>query len=293
MLRSKILLLVLILVTQAPVNSFAQDSSKIEWKEEFEINDWENSGNPFWEINAGTVNAELRSSAFNYAPSLLTDLKLGFNSIDTLYKNVLIEYKDNFTFVSNYSSKYNSFSKSNDPLDIKLDTWQLGFASRKAYGYSGKFLTLVPYYQAGIGWSVLKFHFPEVKTFLPLDAKASERFEKGVRFGMTNEAGVLLRFGNHIAFNTAYRFDVIFPRYLIWKHLGSIIIEYSTQEALNNFINKVSEASPLTTPIVNFVLKNALAYAFFSLKKEKSFWPFESESPFTFRTFKVGVTYYF
>jgi hypothetical protein len=62
---------------------------------------------------------------------------------------------------------------------------------------------------------------------------------------------------------------------------------------LDTFINEVFKSSPAAGPIVNFVLKNALAYGIYELRQEKMNWPFSSEAPLAFDQFKVGVTFIF
>ncbi|MFA7228081.1 MAG: hypothetical protein WC061_03515, partial [Melioribacteraceae bacterium] len=73
----------------------------------------------------------------------------------------------------------------------------------------------------------------------------------------------------------------------------SLIIEEGAKGILNHFIDKVADSSPYAAPIVNFFLKNGLSYAFFSLKKANMNWPFSTESPLTYETFKFGITFTF
>ena len=59
---------------------------------------------------------------------------------------------------------------------------------------------------------------------------------------------------------------------------------------LDNFIDEVSDSSPYATPVVDFLLNNGLSYAFFTLKKDRMNWPFETEAPLTYETIKLGIT---
>ena len=43
-------------------------------------------------------------------------------------------------------------------------------------------------------------------------------------------------------------------------------------------------------PIMYFVLKNALSYAFFKGMQDKMFWPFNSGRALTMETFKLGAS---
>ncbi len=275
------------------LNNFAQDSNKVEWEEEFDFNGWDNDEQPFMEINYGLTNLYLQDFNQKFAKHSAVELKLGYSSIDSMDIGSLVEYKDGYTFISNISTDFNLKSQNVSPFETKLNLWQLGFASREAYGFKTGGLLFVPYYGMGFNWSKLNFSTPNIRTYLPVDVKAIEKFENSIRFGRTNEAGVLLGFGESLSLNAGYEYSLIFPRYLIWKHLGSIAIELSAQSLLDHFIDGVLDNSPYATPVVNFVLKNALAYGFFSLKKGNMFWPFHSENPLTLKTFKVGLSYRF
>ncbi len=60
-----------------------------------------------------------------------------------------------------------------------------------------------------------------------------------------------------------------------------------------DLFTEVFESSPAAGPIVNFLLKNALAYGFYELRQEKMNWPFNSEAPIAYDQFKFGVTVVF
>ena len=122
------------------------------------------------------------------------------------------------------------------------------------------------------------------------DTEILNRFHDAYRFGTVNEGGIKFDIASTVSFNVSYEAAVIFPRHLVWKHLGSMIIEESAKHFLGNFIDEVSDSSPYATPIVDFLLNNGLSYAFFTLKKDKMNWPFETEAPLTYETIKFGIT---
>ena len=56
------------------------------------------------------------------------------------------------------------------------------------------------------------------------------------------------------------------------------------------FINKIFKSSPAAGPVVNFLLKNALAYGIYELRQDEMNWPFPSAPPIALDNVKFGVT---
>jgi hypothetical protein len=59
---------------------------------------------------------------------------------------------------------------------------------------------------------------------------------------------------------------------------------------VSTFSDDIMKSSPLFGPIIYFVLKNGLAYAFYQGVKEKMNWPFDSETPMTMENIKFGIS---
>jgi hypothetical protein len=125
------------------------------------------------------------------------------------------------------------------------------------------------------------------------DREILNRYDKEFRFGTLVEGGVRFEAGQAVSLNVGYEAAVIFPRHLFWKHLGSFVIEESGKGALEYFIERVMDSSPAAAPIINVILKSAYSYAFYALKKDNMNWPFNTETPLTYETFKFGVTFVF
>ena len=56
---------------------------------------------------------------------------------------------------------------------------------------------------------------------------------------------------------------------------------------------EIFESSPQAGPIVNFLLKNALAYGIYELRQSDMNWPFTTTPPLSFDTFRLGATFTF
>ncbi len=293
MFKNKATIFLLFFIFIPFLNALAQDSTNVVWEEEFEINCCDENEAPFIEFNYGLGNSNLNNLIRDFSSHSLLEFKLGHYKIDSTDFSSLIKYGDCFTFVSNISTQFNPSSYEPAKSEIELNTWRFGFEGRSGYGYNFGALSLTPYYSWGINWAKLNYSAPTRPSLLPDETEMLKRFKSGIRFGTINEAGVLLSLGNSFSLSGGYEYALLFPRYLIWKHLGSVGIELTAFACLNSFIDEIAERSPIATPLVNFLLKNALSYGLFSLRKEKMYWPFASESPLTTRIFKVGVTFKF
>lgn len=277
---------------------YAQDDedwwSDDSWEDEigFDIDLFEFEMGPFIELNYGSSKALHNLISNDVFGNLgFAELKLGYSGYEELPESYLVEFEDEYFYVSNFSRGINYENKS---YFTEPEMWRFGFAERDGYGYKTDAVSFFPYHQASFGWSRLKLTLPDLRTFAPISIGALERFNEEFRFGTANEAGLNIRFGDgFFGLNAGYETAVIFPRYLIWKHLGSYIIESAAQKAIDSFVDEVLVHSPAAAPIVSFFLKNGLSYAFYSLKKENMNWPFNTEAPLTFETFKLGVTFNF
>ncbi|MCF8261917.1 MAG: hypothetical protein K9J12_14150 [Melioribacteraceae bacterium] len=279
----KVLTIAFVVLVASNIN--AQRWNDWDWDDD----SWYDYSTPFIEFNAGL--SEIKHDAFinKFSDVGLGELKLGFSSRDSFYKGVVFEMEDKYFFVSNLSTELHVDEPEAVSLDSKL--WRFGFGKRSGYGYDFSGFGIFPYTTSG--YSLSKLQMSEYP-FVPLeDIKVLDRFNEAIRFGSTVEGGLQLSIVNTISFDIGYEASTIFPRYLIWKHLGSAIIEEAGLSFLDHFIDEVVDASPAVGPIINFLLKNGYRYAAYSLKKGDMNWPFPTEEPLTYETVKVGITFTF
>ncbi len=305
----KIFLFTAAIILFANMNLLAQDgkdSTDKKWDEEKWLNwkdyewfHWEFHGKPFIEINYGFGTAYHKKLKSSFADNGLLELKLGYASRSTYYSENIIQFSEKYLFGSKFSTDLKSSSTVIG--EMKSNLWRFGFAKREGYAYKFNNFSLMPYNSSGFVWSRLDMiSYPAqyyLLTYPPMslddavnDTEILNRFHDAFRFGTVNEGGIKFDVSSTVSFNVSYEAAVIFPRHLVWKHLGSMIIEESAKHLLGNFIDEVSDSSPYATPIVDFLLNNGLSYAFFTLKKDRMNWPFETEAPLTYETIKFGIT---
>ncbi len=312
----KIILLISIFLTS--VNSFSQEVDSTESEDEFfkektrkhwwkNWNDdwqmWELKGVPFIELNYALGSLDQKNMNYDFAKVGLAELKLGYSSRKNFFEEKVVAFQNKYFFISRMGSDITSNKSKVGELGSSM--WKFGFAKRKGYGYKFNEFYLLPYNSSGIVWSGLdmKNYPPSIwpAVYPPLegqikaesDIKFLERINQTLKFGTTYESGFNFDFASSVAFNVGYETIVIFPSYLVWKHLGSFIIESAGAQLLNNFIDEIANSSPIMLPFVNLLLKGAYQYAFYTLKKDKMNWPFNTEAPLTKESIKFGISFIF
>ena len=308
----KIFLFALVVIFLTSINLLAQneqDSTDEKWHddnwydwENYEWFGWEFHGQPFIELNYGLGIAKHDKLVSKFADVGLAEIKLGYATQESYYFDNIIEFHDKYLFGSKFSADLKSASVTIG--NMKSDLWRFGFANRSGYGYKLNNFSILLYNGSGFVWSKLDMIDYPAKTYLlttpPMsiedarrDTDILNRFHDSFRFGTLSEGGVRIEVASFASIDFGYEAAVIFPRHLFWKQIGSFIIEESAIGVLNHFIDEVADSSPYAAPVVNFLLKNGLSYAFFSLRKANMNWPFTTEAPLTYETFKLGLTFTF
>jgi hypothetical protein len=313
-MMKKLFLLLAALVLIVNVAVYAQDSDSTDndegnghsWHSWHNWNNWghhwfhfNEEGDPFIEVHYGFSTPKQTNIFSKFAKVGFGEIKLGYSKVDSVYDPNIIELKDKYVFASRISSYLKSGSPNFD--EMKSDMWRFGIGRRSGYGYQFGNVTITPYHSGSFAWSRLVMETSPSDFWLltnpPMpfnkalnDVNILNRFHGAFRFGTVWEGGISLTISKIASINTGYEAAVIFPRYMFWKHAGSLIIEEGGLGLLDKFIDEIADRSPIAAPIVNFLLKNGFSYAFYTLKKDKMNWPFETEAPLTYETFKLGIT---
>jgi len=291
-MKSKILILVLALSLVSVFDVHAQKRRfKFSYEGDSDASDftwfWERK--PTLELFAGFsgVSGNAFGTPFRDANSL--ELQLGYTRLAAKgYSTSILNYEYQYIFLGNTSSDYGVVPFEKNIAGLKSDLWRAGIGMQSGYAYRiGHASAIIPYYGAAVAWS--QFNAKD----WPSDAAGQAElglYTNAVRFGTVAEGGVKFQFLPVVMLNVGYERALVFPRYLFWKHFGSVILEGAGQSGLDAFIKQVYQSSPAAAPIVNFLLKNGFSFAIYQLRREKMNWPFESASPLTTSTFKVGLS---
>ena len=303
-------ILTLLFLSLFIVNLLAQSSEKTtsynfncsspDWDDyDFDFDFWTGDSRPFMEFNYGFGNLKQNDYTDLFSDIGNMELKLGYSIVDSWDNNIL-DFKENYMFGSRLSDRV--LSSPEIEGKITTDSWRFGFAERSGFGYQAGSFAFLPYYSRGCIWTSVKVTdgyyraiLDQGKDAYPDDPISDmfNRYDGTLRFGQISEAGLNIRMGSLFSVGAGYEFSVVYPRHVFWKDFISFAIEGAGQGALNLFIDEVMDGSPAAGPIVSFLLKNGLSYAFFTLRKENMNWPYTTETPLTYETFKVNMTFNF
>lgn len=303
---NKLLLLALFLMV-TPALLSQEDSTKTEedwdwhWEEWDDWEDWTmdfgfKTTRPAISLQYGLADMSRPDIQSPFVDPNLIELKLGYiREKDAWDTDYIIKHSYNFLYLSNESNKL--AGKEAVGTEIESEMWRFGAGWSSGYGYKvGENSSIVPYYSYALNWSNIDFPNNDELTISLVpdpDIEKLNLYDESFRFGTSSEGGVRVKVIENLMFDAGYERSIVFQRHLFWKWAGSALIETAAQGLLDGFINKIFRSSPDAGPIVNFLLKNALAYGIYELRQDKMNWPFPSEAPIAYDQFKFGVTVVF
>jgi hypothetical protein len=242
-------------------------------------------------LSYGVSNAKIDGIVSELQNSSLGELKLGYSSTFKYRK------KNNWGKYFYSFFKIGAFSNGIDLRDEKVnalnyEVWRFGFGKKEGYPLGNEKFSVLPYSSNSYNWSRLNMkQFPD--SGLIYDNERLKMFNNSFRFGSSFEGGLSFRFGKMFAFNIGYENSNTNQRFMVWKNLGSIIIEEAGYGLIDEFVRKVLKENPTAGSIVYFILRNAYSYGIYHLRSQQMNWPFGGESTLNFRTFKTDITFVF
>lgn len=261
---------------------------KFDFDKEFEL-DFTSHNSPMISLNYGMGQLSHDKFNTNFSKVNSAEIRLGYvkrmeeeNSLSSIFN-----YNLRYLGIANTSYR---LAKSKNDANINADMWRVNIGWQDGYGYKFGNSAIIFYDEFGINWTRL-----DVKDLIInlSDREKLEMYNQSFRFGNKAEGGIKIEVIPNLSLDAAYERTAIFERVLFWKWCASVLLEVASKGLINNFVNEIKESSPYAVPIVNFVLKNALTYGLYELRKEKMNWPFESNAPIVNDTFRFGVTFNF
>lgn len=217
------------------------------------------------------------------------DASLGYVKDEFSFREVT-RYGHQYLFLSNQRDIDASLSF-NALTGIESTAWRVGLGSRQGYGYQSGEFSFTPYHGNAAVWTHINYanfaSLSESERLLLAD------YNNAIRFGTMTEGGLRVRFIAPIALDISFQRTIVMRRFVFWQWVGSYGLEALSQSLLDGFIREIYKSSPVFAPIMNFALKNGLAYGIYQLRREKMNAPFDSEAPLHFDMFRVGATFSF
>jgi hypothetical protein len=248
--------------------------------------------NPTLGLSYGWSNSSLEGTVQSLYSPRTAEIRIGgIKQDETDESEYVIEQRQDYAFLGTASHDLGQNPKAGE---IGFTTWRFGCAWERGYGYAlagranGPSISLIT--TKGLQWTnfALKGGITNGADSVLLGA-----YEGGMRFGTRSGAIVRVHLLPLLSLDAGYERSVVYRRLKFWPWLGSAIIEGGGDEILNKFVERILGSTPEAAPIVNFVLKSALAYGVYELRVKNGNWPFESEAPISNNAFTVGLMFVF
>ncbi len=303
--KIKILVAMIILFVAPCVFSQEDSINTNDWKWHWEEQNWDDfqdwkfdlgfqNSHPAISLQYGLAKMNRKDLQTQFVNPGLIELKLGYIKEREAWETDYI-FKQSYKFLYLSNQTNNLAGNKSSGTDLETTMWRFGFGKSNGYGYKiGENFAVIPFNSYTLNWSNIDFTYPDIQTFAPdADVDVLSLYDESFRFGTSSEGGVRIKMINNFMIDVGYERSVIFQRHLFWKWAGSAIIESAAQGMIDGFVNKIFESSPTAGPIVNFLLKNGLAYGIYELRQKKMNWPFNSEAPIAIDQFNFGITVVF
>lgn len=276
------------LLIAAAIPSSAQwDEEEDFWKD---VKIW-TGRRPLIDLSYGTLRQTLPGLVQETGRRGSVELRLGSSRMDPLdgYSPVL-KHRESSLGVAMISTDLAS-----DPAPPALGTtsWRVNAWRSDGYGYAlndGADAVLLLGAGGALSWTRLAV---DDSILSPPDRELLGLWDGAFRFGSSMEARVGLQVAPLLTIHGGFERSLVYRRHLFGKWLGSAALEGIAGWGLDRFLERIEKAAPEALPVVHFVLKNALAYGFSQLRREKMNWPFASEAPLVDEGFRAGITFVF
>ena len=276
-------LLIISLCVQA---ALAQTKSDSTWF--FETPKFEFPDKPTVGLSYGFTRHSLNGLNESFARPRLTEVKLGFSESKMVDKIARILKRDfHYAALSIVSTDIGGRSAAGE-INSKLI--RIGLAWDKGYGYELGSSSINSYHVFGLHWSALTVEGGGLST---ADSVLLSPFDGTIRFGTKTEGGIRFVIVPMVSVDVGYERAIIMPKHLFLKWAASTILEGISYGMLDRFIDRIMDSSPQVVPVAHLVLKNALSYGLYELRRNRMNWPFDSDPPIVSDSYKVGLTFVF
>ena len=246
---------------------------------------------PRIDVNYSLCNPAINSDYFSkkFAQTSSLEVTAGYTKNKLSKDGDLIKSTYNYLRFGFYSQ--NLGKKDDDKSKLQFDGWKFTWGDNTGYGWViSESADLTLFHGDNFNWTRLNMDS------MPMPAKdlgRLDRFNNQIKFGRSFEGGVNLRLWNKLGISASYEQEQLFARHLFWYWTGSELIEAAVSGLTSEFIHDVTKRSKIGGPIINFIIKNGIAYGIYELRKKDMNWPFNTEAPMVIDKFKLGINFTF
>ncbi len=286
-MRYRLPLLALAVAVALPTVAAAQ-LGRWESEEPGQFEEWIEMGRfrPFLEANYGLAKPRFEGLADSFNTLGLVEVKLGYAALDSVRPDV-VSLDERYIFASYLAEDLRSGGTEADG-DVPSKLTRFGGGNRLGYGFGGHGFAFELYNQNSMNWTELE---PVAYDETSPEAQAIfDRYGSSLRFGQLYEAGAKFQLARSFSLSIGAEGAVIYPRHVFWPWLGSAAIYSGVQGGLQYFSKSIVDTSPIFGPLLHFVLKTGVSLGYYLLSREDMNWPFESETPLTVESLKLGAS---
>jgi hypothetical protein len=212
-------------------------------------------------------------------------IKFGFREVK-LFKDWGKKLDERF-FLGGYATSTAPIGKPGTG-DLEGEWWRVGLGQRAGYGWQLGRQALIPYHQYSFNYGEMTFK--NMASLSPADTALLSRVMGEGRLSMSTEAGLTLNLFSSLSASAGYEASVVYSRLIFPQWITSYLLLGSSVAVMSTFAEEIVSSSPFLGPILYFVLRNGVAYAFFYAFRSQMNWPFASEAPFMTHTFKIDLS---
>lgn len=251
--------------------------------------EWSREWRPALSLNYGLADPSREDFGGSFGQAGQLDLRVGYVRERPLAgEEDLLTQSTHGVLVSRFASTLAPGDLETD--EVGLDTWRLGFGTASGGGYrlgSGD-LRLVLLTAGTGGWYFTDLEGQPTPRLAPPDSAILARYDTATRYGDSWESTARFGLSRSLAVQLGYERTVVLPGFKIWYWLMSNAIDQITLALTDEFVEAIEDASPHAAPIVAFLLRSGIQYGFYELRQDKMNWPFDTEAPLAFDSFKLG-----
>lgn len=170
-----------------------------------------------------------------------------------------------------------------------MNTLVFGLIDESGYGYSlGENSSLRFLVSDHSTWTSVK-----PQTYASMDTAGWQQvrdFVGTLRYGSTMAPTIEWKVGSALSLRASYTWTQVLPRHMFWYWAGSEIIEGAADGIAGMVARSFGRSSAKSLPVFNFILRNAVAYGFKELRREKMNWPFDTAAPLNITSWNVGLS---
>jgi len=244
-----------------------------------------------YDLNYG-VGAPIHADVGNsFAPVGNLEFKVGRSEIDK-FSDANVELNNRYLFISFLNNAIHPAEAAGDQITTK--SYRFGIGTNDGIGYTaGHDFSISPYVGQAFVWTRLTDFDAGSGEDAMNDSTILAQYPGKFRFGDRALYGIKVEISSLIQLNAYYETAVIYPRHQFWKWTGSFVLAEVGYGLIGHLADDFVNSQPVLGPIINFVLKSAYLYSYYSLRKKDMNWPFQTDTPLRLETINLGASLVF